>query len=205
MRRPLLLPIVICLAIATFPLSAQRRMANRREYDLFRQASSDADALKRLAALREWEASYPSSDFRRERMLLFAKAYQESGQAADSFRAVVQILQLDPGDITALVLIARIGPTLETPSQDQVTAVEDAALYILKQAPELARAATTPPVPKQPVADATGPPASDPETERLLQMIREWRRNRPIRTAADVESEFRAIAEPALAWARSSR
>jgi hypothetical protein len=115
------------------------------------------------------------------------------------------MLKSDPRDINALVMIAKIGPTLEAPSLDQLKVVEEAAVNILTLAPILARAATAQPVQTRAVVDATTLQASDPETHRVVEFIREWRRSRPIKTAADVEGEFSAIAEPALAWARKSK
>src|SRR5258708_6636523 len=101
--RCLFLPmIVIGVAVGTLPAIAQRRIADQREFDLFQQASTEHDALKRLVALREWEASYPNSDFRRERMLFFSVAYKESGQLANALQIATQMLKLDPRDINAL-------------------------------------------------------------------------------------------------------
>jgi hypothetical protein len=37
----------------------------------------------------------------------------------------------------------------------------------------------------------------------VAALLRDWRRNKRIRTAADVESEVRKVAEKALAWAKS--
>lgn len=205
MRRLFLPVIIFGLVMGMVPAIAQRHIADQRELNLFRQVSTEPDALKRLVTLQEWEVLYPNSDFRRERMLYFSAAYKESGQVANALQIATQMLNLDPRDIKALMMIVKIGPTLEAPSLDQVKAVEDAALNILYLAPELAQAATAPRIPKQGVADATAIQANDPEMERTIQMIREWRRNWPIKTAADVESEFRAIAETALAWARKPR
>src|SRR5207248_7548500 len=63
-------------ALPIFPTIAQR-IADQRELDLFRQASTEPESLKRLEALREWESAYPNSEFRRVRRLYFAVARSE--------------------------------------------------------------------------------------------------------------------------------
>src|SRR5438067_9800649 len=95
--------VVAVLTIGVVPAIAQKRIADQREFDLFQQASTEPEPLKRLDALKEWESSYPNSEFRRERLLFFAVAYKDSGRAAKSLESATQMLQLDPKDIQALI------------------------------------------------------------------------------------------------------
>jgi hypothetical protein len=194
--------VIVVFAIGVAPTLAQKRIADQREYELYQQTGAEREPIRRLAILLEWEAAYPTTDFQRERLLWFAISYKESGQATNAFTRAMQLLKLDSKDIEGLYMIATIAPTLEAPSLDQVRATEDAANNILSRAHELARIATAKP---QAVTEAATTQPVDPETERVVRLLREWRRSKRIRTAADVESEFRTVAETALAWVRKSK
>ncbi|MBI3474039.1 MAG: hypothetical protein HY013_22005 [Candidatus Solibacter usitatus] len=200
MRHSFLLGM-FALALA-FPAPAQKRIADQREYELFQRATSEASPLERIASLLEWEAAYPNTGFQRERILMFAAAYKDAGQLVNAFNRATQLLKLDPANVTAMWVIASAAPALPAPTSEQIKTTEDAANHLLSRARDISRAAVPTPV----VPDAAPQRISDPETERLAELLREWRRARRIRDArgaAGMEQDLKAVAERALTWAKS--
>ena len=203
MRNKCLLAL-LAFALAA-PASAQKRWANAAEYELFERASNERDPALQIDLLLEWETANPNSEFQPERLAFFINAYKNAGRPVDAFARATQLFKLDPANITASGMIAALAPSLEAPSPDQIKITEEAASHLLAQAAELGRAATAVPA----AVEAAPPQASDPQNERVIAFLRQWRqesrRNKRIRTAAEVESEIRAVAEKALAWVREVR
>jgi hypothetical protein len=133
-----------------------------------------------------------------ERLAFFINAYKNAGRPADAFARATQLFKLDSASITASGMIAALAPILDAPSPEQISITEEAANHLLGQAAELGRAATA--VTQTPADTAQ---ASDPEIERVVAFLRQWRlesrSNKHIRTAVEVEGEIRAVAEKALA------
>lgn len=197
--------LVLLVWSLPLPIYAQRHYASAEEYEFSQEATQARDPAERIQLLRDWEAAYPSSDFRQERTLMLANAYQSAGRPLEAFTQAAQLLQLDPSGINGCYMVAFVAPSLSDPSADQVKLAEEAARTLLARAPAVSQALMTPVVapPHPESADATTAVVSDPETERVLALLREWRRHKRVRTAADVESEFKAVAEKALSWAKS--
>jgi hypothetical protein len=197
--------LVAWLALAlTAPVSAQKNWASAAEYELFERASHEKDPALQIEVLLEWETAFPSSEFQPERLALFVNAYKNVGRPVDAFTRATQLFKLDPGSVTASGMIAALAPSLEAPSREQIETTEEAATVLLSRAAELARAATGV---AQVAADTPSQAANDPETLRVVALLHQWReksrRSKRIRTAADVESEIRTVAEKALAWVKS--
>lgn len=65
MRNSLRLGVIL---IALSAAQTQKRLADEREYDLFRRAAGVDAVAGWIAVLLEWEDAYPNSDFHRERL-----------------------------------------------------------------------------------------------------------------------------------------
>src|SRR5579862_3417217 len=198
LNRCLLLFLALTLAVPAF---AEKHWANAAEYEFQDRASHEKDPAVQIEVLLEWETANPDSDYKLERLAMLANAYKNAGRPADAFSCATQLLKLDPGNISASGMIASWALSLEAPTHEQIEITEQAANYLLSQAAELGRAATTV---AQPPADTTPQKANDPESERVIAFLRQWRqastRGKHIRTAAEVEREITAVAEKALAW-----
>lgn len=204
MRTTWLLALLALAIIA--PVSAQKNWANAAEYELFERAGNERVPALQIKILLEWETANPNSDFQTDRLAFFVNAYQNAGRPVDAFARATQLFKLDPASITAAGMLATLAPAIDAPSPEQIEITEKAANYLLAEAAEIGRAATAVP---QAAGDTAPPHASDPQIERVLAVLRQWRqesrRNQRIRTAAEVESEIRAVAEKALAWAKTPR
>ncbi|MCC6393830.1 MAG: hypothetical protein IT167_24745 [Bryobacterales bacterium] len=198
MRKTWLL-LLVALSLAVEGI-AGKKWADAAEYDLCQRAGSELVASRQIEVLREWEARYPRSEFERERLVMLAVAYERAGRAEDAFASAVRILKLDPNDIEGLYRVAVVAPMLKTPGAEQKRITEEAGRTLLARAPELGRAATGVFQP----ADGAMEASKDPETERVMEMVRAWRRERRVRSAEDVEGEVRRVAERALEWARNA-
>ncbi|HEY3298919.1 MAG TPA: hypothetical protein VGK34_09715 [Armatimonadota bacterium] len=192
-------PVTLILLVLAFSVSvyAQRNWASASEYDLFNQIVGEKDANRQLELLKQWESRYPNTEFRRERILTMALAYERVGQSANAFFNAKQLLNFDSSDISALGLIVKIGPSLQTPSPDQIRITEEAANRILLQLSrkrlESARS------PEMPVDTVSGQ-AKAPEEKRVDGLLGEMRHGK---RDVDVEALPRSAAESALDWVRS--
>ena len=195
--------VLLAVALAA-PASAQKSWANAAEYEHFERASHERDPARQIDLLLEWETAYPSSDYQPERLAFLINAYKNTGRPVDAFGRATELLKLEPGGLTGLSMIAALAPSLETPSPDQIKITEDAANRLLARAAEIGRMATAV---TQAAGDTTPQAPNDSHAQRVVEPLRQWRqdsrRAKPIRTAADVESEIRTVAEKALAWAKS--
>jgi hypothetical protein len=193
---------LLALALAA-PASAQKNWANAAEYELCERATHEKDPALQIGILLEWETAYPNSEFQAERLAFLINAYKNAGQTVHAFARATQLFKLDPA--TASGTIAALAPSIDAPTPEQIKITEDAANILLARAAELARGATTAP---QAGADTAPQPPSDPETQRVIAFLRQWRqesrRGKHIPTAAEVESEITAVAEKALSWVKSN-
>lgn len=153
-----------------------------------------------IQALIDWETAFPKSDFDRERSMLFIEAYRKAGRWNDAFARAAKGFRLHPSEVSESIMVADLAVLLPSPTADQVAVTKEAAWNLLARAAQAGRsiAAEAPSA-----ADPTPIGKVDPETQLLLKMIRTWRQGKPIRTAAEVETEIRSRAERALEWARS--
>ena len=195
--------VLLALTLA-LPASAQKRWANAAEYELFEHASHESNPALQINVLLEWETAYPNSEFQAERLSFLINAYKNTGRPADAFARAAQLVKLEPGSLTGLGMVAALAPSLETPSSDQIKITEDAANRLLGRAAEIGQMATAA---AQAAGDTTPEAPGDAETQRVVELLRQWRqksrRSKPFRTAAEVENEIRTVAQKALAWVKS--
>ena len=193
MRCLTLSSLVMAVALT---LPAQKRWADAAEYDLYNeihQAERNPD--QQFILPREWESRYPRTEFQRERLISFVFAFQRAGNSGDSFRRATELLHLDSNDTGALLLVALIGPTVPSPSDNQFSMIKAAALTLLSETPSAP--ARSPASGDDPVATAVS--AIDPETERVLAFVRQLRKLAPAQPVPEVVR--RRVAEAALDWA----
>jgi hypothetical protein len=190
---------VIGLIIA-LPASSQRRWADAREYQLSQAVSVETDPVRQIELLKVWESGYPKSDFAWERGVWFAFAYKRAGRPADAFAHAVELFHLDAKNVSGSLMIAELVPLLSTASANQVKIVKQTADNLLVHATEIGRTVTA--VQDAEQASAAPQGAIDPQTERVVALIREWRVGKRLRTATDVENEIRRVAAGALDWAK---
>ena len=184
----------LAMAVALI-LPAQTRWAEAAEYDLhneIHQAERNPD--QQIILLSEWESRYQRTEFQRERLVSFVLAFQRAGKPGDSFMRATELLHLDSNDTGALLLVATIGPTLPSPSDNQVTMIKAAASKLLSETPSAP--ARSPASDDDPIAN--GVSGIDPETERVLTFVRQLRKLAAVRP--DPEVVKRRVAEAALEW-----
>lgn len=192
---PPLLGLAVALTIGA--QSPQQRWAGADEYDLATQAFAEADPDRQVTLLQEWATRYPKTDFERDRLISFAIAFKRAGKLSESFTRATELLNLDPNDVGALLLIAALGPTLPSASDDQIATVTACATRLL------ALKLTPTPLPAMATGEQTAGTTAlaDVETQRVLAFIRQLRKNAPVR--ADPEVVKRQVAEAALEWAKN--
>ncbi len=120
--------------ILAFPGTGQtspKNWKNRAEYDLYARIASESSASEKLKLLLEWRRLYPASDFSRERQSLFLRTYDAAGQGDEAFAAASELLQTDPSDLTAMLLLCSWAPRLKAPPEAAVGLVKKVATELL--------------------------------------------------------------------------
>jgi hypothetical protein len=210
--------VALALSLST---SAQKSWADGAEYDLHRSIASTPDPVRQIALIYEWQARYPQTGFEQERLQLLAYANKRAGKPEEAFATALQLLSLDRHSADSLMLVAKLGPTLPNPSQQEIAIVTDAANKLLMPRPasETTGLVLNPdetPKPRRVVVAAgpLGPPippahtnlSPEEEARRVDFFIRDIRRTdgliqlSPPPTPAAAQ---RAAAEAALAWVKS--
>ena len=207
---------VLSLAFS-LSIFSQRSWTDKAEYDLHRSIVSNSDPVQRIALISEWQARYPQTEFKRERLLLLAHANKLAGNTQESFAAAVQLLTLDSRDADALMLVVTVGPSLLNPSPDDISIISDSANKLLMPRPVVRAVGfivNPDQTPKQvvPVVEP-GPPPTPPadtnlspeaESQRVDFLIKDMRRNyRPAPIPPDPTIAQRAAAEAALEWLKT--
>jgi hypothetical protein len=116
--------------------SGERQWKDRAEYDLYEAARTATDANVALQKLNEWKEKYPTTNFDKERRTLFLQTYAKLNQGQKAIDAAKDMLQLDPGDFTALYYIALLTPQLyanatQPPPADALDQAQKAANSLL--------------------------------------------------------------------------
>jgi hypothetical protein len=171
-----------------------RNWTDRREYNLARDAFQERDPRRQLDLLREWQTLYPRSEFELERITTFVVAWRRFGDVEEAFSKATELSKFDMNDPGALLLLATLGPSLPSPSRSQVDLVMNAAskLRTLKLAP----------VSPDDAAAGDGAKPLDADTQRVLDFIRELRKEHS-KNHPDPEVLKNELIESAVAWARN--
>ena len=134
-----LVAVVLCIILA-FPSAGQtspRTWKDRSEYDLANRITSESNPDEQLKLLLEWRRLYPASDFTRERQLLFLRTYDAAGQGDEAFAAASDLLQTDPSDLTAMLLLCAWAPRLKAPPEGAAALVKKTATDLLNRLDEV--------------------------------------------------------------------
>lgn len=191
------LALAIGAAAQTQP--SAKHWADPAEYDLANRVFTGTSPDQQLALLQEWETRYPKTAFERQRLTSFVMALQSAGKFSESFTRANELLNLDPGDSGALLLIAMLGPKLPSASEDQIAIVVASANKLLSM--------PSTPTPHRRGASIPDPspeptPISDAETERVVSFVQRLRKD----TVPPPQPPTpRQVAEAALEWAKSIR
>jgi hypothetical protein len=211
--------VALALSLST---SAQKSWADGAEYDLHRSIASTPDPVRQIALIYEWQARYPQTGFEQERLQLLAYANKRAGKPEEAFATALQLLRIDSHSADSLMLVAKLGPTLPNPTQQEIGIITDAANKLLMpipvsetiglvlnpdEAPKRRRvvAAADPLPPPTPLAHTNLSP--EEEAQRVDFFIKDIRRtDRLIRLSPPLPNPAaaqRAAAEAALAWVKS--
>ena len=132
MRTSLMAAVLgIILAFPGTGQTAPKNWKNRAEYDLYARIASESSVSEKLKMLVEWRRSYPASDFTRERQFLFLRTYDAAGKGDEAFAAASELLQSDPSDLTAMLLLCSWAPRLKAPPEGSAGLVKKAATELL--------------------------------------------------------------------------
>jgi hypothetical protein len=183
-------------------LPAQKLVKDQRELSLFQQTVAEQDPGRKIQLINSWSAEYTASDFHSERLKLLAAACRDAQEIDTAVSAVTKLHQLEPDDLGVSLLILSTLQRIQTPSQEQLSLTRTAAKHLLSRSREwgLARSGLNH------VVSGDTEVATDPEVQRLLDLLRVRRRQglqKRIRKASEAEQEIRAVAEGALRWTDS--
>ena len=183
-------------------LLAQKTIQDQREYELFTSAVAEQDADRKLQLVRTWSTEYPNSAFRDERLMLLVAACRDTQRIDEAAAAVTELYQRDPGNSSSSLLVATVLTKLANPTAQQVGMGREAAARLRASARQLSR----------PSAGSTdGQPEafpSDPDLQRLIALLREWRREgaaRQERQAQAREQQLIRLADATAEWADRNR
>lgn len=83
----------------------QKNWKDRAEYDLFDAITKDTNAKTKLEKLQQWEKQYPTTDYGKERQMLFLTTYVALNQPQQAVGIAKQILAEDPKNFSALYYV----------------------------------------------------------------------------------------------------
>ena len=90
--------------------AGQKNWKDRAEYDLYESITKSTDGNKRLELLNQWKEKYATTDFQKERLLLYLNTYQTLNQAAPMYQAAKDVVAADPVDPTGLYWLNMLAP-----------------------------------------------------------------------------------------------
>ena len=105
----------------------QPQWKDRAEYDLVQAIQKETDLSKRLSLLSSWKEKYPTSAFIQMRNDLLIQTYAGLRQPGKVIAAGLDALQANPGDFSAMYLMALNVQLLPNPTADDLAAGEKAA------------------------------------------------------------------------------
>ena len=110
-----------------------KQVKDQAEWDLYKSATTTADASKRLPILNTWKEKYPESDFKEERLLIYLTTYQALNQPAKMVETAQEILAMNPKEAHALLALTLLTATYPNPpTADSLALGEKAAAGLLE-------------------------------------------------------------------------
>jgi hypothetical protein len=128
--------MAICAAVSV-SAATRKNWIDRPEYETFTRAMQETDCARKVGTLLDWERLYPTTDFLFERNLMLAEAYECARDTNNAFARATKSVALDANNRKAMIVIVRLGPTLKTPSPDQIEITRRAAESLLVKRAEL--------------------------------------------------------------------
>jgi len=107
--------------------AAQKNWKDRAEYDLYDAIIKEQDANKKLGLLNSWKEKYPASDYSAERLQILLTTYSGLHQPEKVIATGNELLQADPKNLTALILMTSNVQGLTKPAPDDLNAGEKAS------------------------------------------------------------------------------
>ncbi len=130
-----MLPALLAVLLVGSPLVgtalAEKRPADRAEFELINKTYKETDPATKLQLLAEWEEKYPESDFKDDRLRLLMQTYQQVGSLPEAVATAKKVLALFPGDFAANFMIAKHTPALNSTAADVLSAGEEAASALI--------------------------------------------------------------------------
>jgi len=99
---------LICVASAQTqappdkPAPVKKEWKERAEYELYEAVSKSQDPTQWVAALDQWKAKYPQSDFADLRRQLYLASYRALNKPREAFDAAAEVLKDNPNNLAAL-------------------------------------------------------------------------------------------------------
>ena len=85
--------------------TAQKQWKDRAEYDLYDSILKAQEPAKRLELLNQWRDKYATSNYAKERLLLYLDTYKNLNQAQSMYDTAKAILAIDPKDANVLLVL----------------------------------------------------------------------------------------------------
>jgi hypothetical protein len=138
--------LAILLALAPLALWAQpqpqkqKQWKDQAEYALYDSAQKAADPHQKLAALDQWKAKYPETDYQRERLALYLQAYQQLNDVHAVVKVLNEMRALNPKDLDVMkaILVFILAPQYHDTGEatlDNGARVAQAALDVMGDPP----------------------------------------------------------------------
>ena len=116
-----------------FAQTAEKKVKDQAEYDLFNAIVKEGDHTKKLGLLDQWNQKYPDSDFKQERMEFYLRSYAGLGQYAKVIATAKEILSSQPKHIESLYWVNFLTPGLNAkdPSAEALGLADQSAHALL--------------------------------------------------------------------------
>jgi hypothetical protein len=128
---------LLCALLAStriaFAQTAEKKVKDQAEYDLFNAIVKEGDNSKKLGLLEQWKEKYPDSDFKQERMEFYLRSYAGLGQYPKVIAAAREILNSQPRHIESLYWVNFLTPGLNAkePSAEVLGFADQSASALL--------------------------------------------------------------------------
>jgi hypothetical protein len=127
-------PFVVAALWAQAPKKDWKDLA---EYELYISAVKQTDNAKKLELLNTWQAKYPDSDYKAERLALFFDTYQALNQPEKTLETGGQMLASNPKDVRTLYIVVATVQRLAKPTPELLAIAEKAARTLTTSLDEL--------------------------------------------------------------------
>src|SRR5262245_55502097 len=110
--------------------TAEKKVKDQGEYDLFTEVGKTNDPQKRLSLLNTWKEKYPDTAFKEERLKYYLGTYQQLNQGAKMVETAKEIIVINPKEVNALYWLTLLTQTMPA-TPDSLATGEKAAQALL--------------------------------------------------------------------------